>query len=229
MSSGHAGEIVKVLESANAGHHMLLDVFADFCRVFALTLEAPFTMGKLRGEIEGEYCTIMKRYDNNVKAFSTCMAITVKALEERREDFLGSVHEEIGAANTRNGQFFTPPSVANVMARVVTPDEDYTPGEPIVINDPACGASVTLIAGAEALLGRGIPQRDILVDAGDIDLRALDMSFVELSLLGYAAVIRHENALSREIMSRPRFTPGYFIHAFPMRGWKFGRKPSAES
>ena len=224
-----AQEIVKVLESANAGHRMLLDVFADFCRVFALTLEAPLTIGKLRDEIEGEYGSVMKRYDNNVQAFATCMAITVKALDSRREEFLGRVHEEIGAANTRNGQFFTPPSVANVMARVTTPDVDYTPGEPVVLNDPACGASVTLIAGAEALLGRGIPQRDILVDAGDIDLRALDMSYVELSLLGYAAVIRHENALTREILSRPRFTPGYFFHSFPMRGWKLGRKPSIES
>ena len=49
------------------------------------------------------------------------------------------------------------------------------------------------------------------------------MSYVELSLLGYAAVVRHEYALTRQVLSRPRFTPGYFLHGFPMRVYKLGK------
>lgn len=222
--NAHAKEIIRLLESVNTGKWMMLDVFADFCRMAALCIESPLTFGDVKKEIEDEYARIIAKYNGNYQPFSHAMAEVVAALYEKREEFLGQVHEAIGAANTRNGQFFTPNSVANVMARVVSPDVDYKPGNPVIINDPACGACVTLIAGAEELLRRGIQQRDILIDAGDIDLRALDMSYIELSLLGYAAVIRHENALSREILSRPRCTPGYFLHAFPMRGYKLGKK-----
>ena len=221
----HSKEIVRLLEGVNTGRWMMLDVFADFCRLAALSVESPFTSGDLKREIEDEYARIIAKYDGNHQPFSHAMAEVVAALNEKREEFLGKVHEAIGAANTRNGQFFTPNDVANVMARVTaTPGLDYRPGRAILLNDPACGASVTLIAGAEALLERGVNQRDIFIDAGDIDRRALDMSYVELSLLGYAAVVRHENALTRQVLSRPRFTPGYFLHGFPMRVYKLGKQ-----
>lgn len=214
----HIKAFMKELTAANDGHRMILDTFSDFCRMAALSLESPFTMGETKKEIEAEYERTIAKY-GSVAPFARMMAVLIEALHDKREEFLGAVHEQIGAANVRNGQFFTPNSVATVMARVLTDGllDGHKAGHIIRINDPACGASVTLIAQAEELIRRGVRQGDILIDAGDVDIRACDMSYAELSLLGYAAIVRHENALSRQIISRPRFTPGYFLHRMPMR------------
>ena len=67
------------------------------------------------------------------------------------------------------------------------------------------------------MLADGVKQSDILVLAGDIDGRACDISYVQLSLLGYAAVVQHMDALAQKRYSPDRFTPGYFLHCMPMR------------
>ena len=155
---------------------------------------------------------------NICKAF----AVVAEALEHSRTEFLGIVLEHIGASNTRNGQFLTPECVARMMAECLTPNvaETHKAGEVITISDPSCGASVLLIEQAERLRERGIPQSDIFVVAGDIDRRACDMSYIELSLLGYAARVDHMDALRMAEYSKPRYTIGYFLHGFPMRGKK---------
>lgn len=221
----YAKEIIKTLEAANPGRRMMLDVFADFCRAFALAIESPFTTGAVHEDIEREYAGIIARNGKDCQdAFAHCAYCTTESLEEKRVEFLGTIHEKIGAANKANGQFFTPPDVANVCARICTEGVDYKPGNPVRIYDPACGACVMLIAEAESMRNRNIAQRDIVVVGGDIDIRALDMGYIELSLLGYAACMKHENALTCEVLSRPRLTPGYFLHGFPMREMWLGKQ-----
>ena len=125
--------------------------------------------------------------------------------------------EALGAANTHNGQFLTPVCVSRMMAGVGCQGIEYTPGKIISLSDPSCGSSVLLIEGAEKLLADGVSQADILVQAGDIDGRACDISYVQLSLLGYAAVVQHMDALAQRRISPDRFTPGYYLHCMPMR------------
>lgn len=60
-------------------------------------------------------------------------------------------------------------------------------------------------------------QSDLLLIAGDIDHRACDISYIQLSLLGYAAVVQHADALAMKRISPDRYTPGYFLHSMPMR------------
>lgn len=51
------------------------------------------------------------------------------------------------------------------------------------------------------------------------------MSYIELSLLGYAAKVEHLDALQMKEYSKPRYTIGYFMHCMPMRGMVNGRMP----
>jgi hypothetical protein len=44
------------------------------------------------------------------------------------------------------------------------------------------------------------------------------MTYVQLSLLGYAGVVYHMDALTLKMFGEPRYTPGWYLHAFPMRG-----------
>lgn len=206
----HQKEFIKHLHDM-AGSRFVVDVFGDVVGMFAAALEKPFT--NHAEECEKRYMRLAGNYTTAEAAhLPVLLCILVQAIEEKRESFLGPVLEEIGAANTRNGQFLTPASIANVCGRICSGGIDHKPGEIVKVSDPACGCGVLLISQAEEMLKTGIPQRDIFLVGGDIDLRGCDSTFVELTLLGYAARIDHQNALTMQDISRPRFTPGFYLH-----------------
>ena len=227
MLNGRHKEFIKLIEGA-ARSRSMVDVFGDAVHLMAQSLWKPCIFNKAEAdEVEADWQRTRDRYtDGEYQNISKAFAVVCEALEHRREEFLGNVLEEIGAANTRNGQFLTPVHVARLMARICAPNIQHTPGEIITLYDPACGASVLMIEQAERLRESGVPQSDIFIVAGDIDRRACDMSYIELSLLGYAAKVEHMDALSRTVYSPPRYTIGYFMHAFPMRGVVHGRLPA---
>lgn len=208
----------KEVEAA-AKSRFVVDVFADMVREMALSIEGTVALGERCDEIEKEYAAIKSQYtDDEFSHFSAALAITTTALERAREDFLGHALESLGAANTRNGQFLTPICVSRLCAKTAAAKPlDYKPGQIVKLNDTACGTSVLLIEGAEALIAEGVRQGDLLVIAGDIDGRACDASYVQLSLLGYPAIVQHMDALSQRRISPDRYTPGYFLHGLPMR------------
>ena len=198
-----------------------VEVFADMVRAWALAIESPLALGERRKAIEDEYAQIKGRYtEDEFVHFPIALAMVQMALEKRREDFLGHALEALGAANTRNGQFLTPVCVSRFMAACGLHGIDYTPGKVIRLTDPSCGSSVLLIEGAEKLLADGVRQADLVLVAGDIDGRACDISYIQLSLLGYAACVQHMDALAMRRISPDRYTPGWYLHSMPMRGVK---------
>lgn len=212
-------DFIRELEQM-AQRRSIVEVFGDVVGMMAAALEGACSMNP--EEVKKRFMSYVDRYakDEIVHA-PNMLGIVSQALEEKRESFLGPVLEEIGAANQRNGQFLTPASVANLMARVNVADVEYTPGKVIRVSDTACGAGVMLIANGEALIQeRHVAQCDILLIGGDIDKRACDMTYIELTLLGYAARVDHMDALSNKVLSPSRYTIGYFTHAMPMRGVK---------
>ena len=210
-------EFIKEVTAA-ARSRFVVDVFADMVRTWALAIESPLSLSVRHKAVEDEYAQIRSLYtDEEFSHFPIALALVQMALEKHREDFLGHALEALGAANTRNGQFLTPVDVARFMAKVGCQGIEYTPGKIISLSDPSCGSSVLLIEGAEKLLADGVRQADILIQAGDIDGRACDISYVQLSLLGYAAVVQHMDALAMRRISPDRFTPGYYLHCMPMR------------
>ena len=210
-------EFIKELEQM-AQRRNIVEVFGDAVGMMAAALEKATAHDP--DEVEKRYMSYVSRYTKDELAHAPKMLeIVTGALDLRRESFLGPVLEEVGAANTRNGQFLTPASVANMMARVNMGEYVHTPGKVVTVNDSACGAGVTLIAQGEMLMHeKHVPQGDIYIVGGDIDLRACDMTYIELTLLGYAARVDHMDALSMEVLSPSRYTLGYFLYSMPMRG-----------
>ena len=209
-------DFIKELEQM-AYRHSIVEVFGD---VVGMMAAAMWRATLLNGdEAEKVYKSFAERYTKEeMSHLQKLLEIVVRALEEKRESFLGPVLEAIGAANQHNGQFLTPACVANVMARCGVSDFEYTPGNVIRFSDPACGAGVTLIATGEAMMHeRHVRQSDILLIGGDIDRRACDMTYIELTLLGYAARIDHMDALTMQVLSPSRYTLGYFCYSMPMR------------
>ena len=215
----YSKEFVRELDQISQRHNRI-EAFGDFVGMMAAsfwTATAPD-----REQAEKAYRVHADRYNEGEMAHVEKMCeIVVRALQVRRESFLGQILEDVGAAAKHNGQFLTPADVANLMARINADGVDYTPGKVIRVSDPACGAGVTLIAQGEALMTeKHVPQRDIFISGGDIDKRACDMTFIELSLLGYAARVDHLNSLTMQELSPSRYTLGYFLHDMHMRGIK---------
>ena len=210
-------DFIKEVHAA-ARSRYAVDVFADMVRSMSIAIEVSTHIGPV-DSLEKEYAAIREKYEpDEFQHFFQAFAIVMAALERAREDFLGHALEALGASNTRNGQFLTPVCVSRLMAKVNCHGLEYTPGKIIRLSDPSCGSSVLLIEGAEQLLLDGVRQSDLLLIAGDIDHRACDISYIQLSLLGYAAVVQHMDALAQKRISPDRFTPGYFLHSMPMRG-----------
>ena len=220
MSSEYSKAFIKELGQVSYRTSMT-DVFSDFVKIYALELEhATVPRNEDLDRVRGLHAGLVVQYgEADRKHFNNMSFIVQEALTAKRESFLGPVLEEIGASNKNNGQFLTPASLANMMARVNAADVEYTPGKVISVSDMACGAGVTLIAQGEALIHeRHVAQSDIFLIGGDIDGRACDITYIELTLLGYAARIDHMDALSMKMLSPSRYTLGYFLHSMPMRG-----------
>jgi type I restriction-modification system DNA methylase subunit len=197
-------------------------VFADFCRLAALSLETAIAIGtfdtRRRDENDREYLAILDRYGRDEKeraeatqTFIRALYVVIEALEAERRDFLGHCYEALNATVKHFGQYLTPDSVARLMGRFTMekPDPAHIP---LVLNDPACGAGALLIEAAEVYLDeRGGRQGDLRIFAEDLDPVAADIAYIQLYLLGYPARVTRMDTLAQE-GDRPRYTAGVFAH-----------------
>lgn len=214
---------IKLLKTV-ARRFPVWEVFADAVRMMALTIRAPLLLDESENaEAERQFMALGEKYPNEREAFAKLFGIVCVALEETGTDFLGGVMERLGSANLGTDQYLTPTPVASAIARVVSVTEAYEPGQIVTMSDPSCGASVMLIESARKFVDAGGRQSDVLLLADDLDQNAFNISFVQLSLLGWAGVVRRMDSLTGEVYEGPWYTPGYFIHGIPMRRLAAGR------
>jgi len=189
----HEKDFVKVLESIKQSKNTY-EVFSDWLTMTAAALYS----WKGDKAVEEEYMNIAKDYSKEeLEKHGHLIAITVEALEENIQDFLGEIFTEAKLTNTRNGQFFTPYHVSLMMAKVIIGENPLPTDRVCRINDPTCGAGGMLVAGATVLKERGFDyQNNALFIGQDIDARCARMAFIQLSLLGVPAVIYCMNTIT---------------------------------
>jgi len=118
-----------------------------------------------------------------------------------------------------HGQFFTPYHLCRLMAGMMV--DDHMRGLIdargfIRANEPACGGGAMVIALAEEMYAAKINyQQHLHVVAQDLDLKAVHMAYVQLSLLHIPAVVIHGNTLALEERSH-WLTPAHI-----MGGWEW--------
>ena len=194
-------------------------IFCDVCRIFSLSIRGAVTLDEEeKSEIEKQYMSFVSKYGNEgMMKISVLLSYVVQALELRRSDFLGHVYEALSATNKHFGQYLTPDCIARLMARMSMSSEAPKVGKIIRMNDCSCGAGALLIEAAEAFIDCGGRQCDLILYGEDLDPTASYISYVQFSLLGYAAVVTHQDSLSRQVYEGPWYTPCYFAHGMPMR------------
>ena len=122
----------------------------------------------------------------------------------RFNDYLGELFMRCNVGNKNAGQFFTPYHISQFMAHITIDErmikQKSAANEIITISDPCCGGGGMILAAMDVLQNTyGVNYaRDCFVDCGDIDIRCVHMTYLQLSLAGVSAVIRHQNTLTRE-------------------------------
>lgn len=192
-----------------------------------------------RSEREALYMKTVSKYTKQeLDIFPQLLAEMTLALEANPEqDFLGTLYMELNLGNDRGGQFFTPYSVCQLMAEITTGNVEEQIGEHgyITLNDCACGAGATLIAGINQIRKRlhdsGSKlnfQNHLLVTGQDIDYTTSLMCYIQISLLGVAGYIKIGDSLADPMHSGDKldnywFTPMYFSDVWTMRRLIRGR------
>lgn len=133
--------------------------------------------------------------------FAEAFAALVSEMESHPfEDIIGGYYMEFALSQKGqqwNGEFHTPKTICDLMARLTLGDPESLPAEgPITVCEPACGAGAMILSLAQACPPE--VRRRLRVTAIDISRTACDMTFINTTLWGIPTWVIHGNALSME-------------------------------
>lgn len=181
-------------------------VFTDFVEMAAIAIRNAFDMAG-RDEREARYLLLIAKYKpEDQPRFAILVQQLTAALDEHPCDILGELYMRLRLANEKRGQFFTPPSIANLLSTLtINPCQirsEVARKGFITLSEPSCGSGAMVIAYAFNMLEQGINyQQHLHVTLVDVDIRAVHMAFIQLSLLHIPAIVVHGNTLTVEEFS----------------------------
>ena len=210
-------------------------VVRDFFELSAISIRNNFDHGNEYANLEKRYKEIARGYKKEyLEGFATALGMLGKKIQDAVNgnapfaDWAGELYMDSGTSNGKAGQFFTPYSVSQCMARINFPKDEVLdklgndPNRVLTIYEPTCGAGGLIVASIDALNEAGVNYSwNAFVDCGDIDPRCVHMTYVTLSLLGVPAVVRLGDALMMEYR-QTWFTPAYLM-AWPHFKAQIGR------
>lgn len=200
-------EMLDVLEQSTYrtnAYELLSDVFT--CGAIAVSNRFD---GDKRKEREETYLQIMNKHDRNtqeliVKLFGMIFTLLSNQIEPcvGFGDYLGELYMKSKTNSSRSGQFFTPYNISRLCAELSLERETVMRckqnKEVLTIHEPAVGSGGMLIATIDVLYNQynfNIAH-DLFIECADIDTRCVHMAYLQLSLAGVPAVVRHQDTLS---------------------------------
>ena len=170
------------------------EFFRSFCLLAACALSA--------GKREDEYLAEAKRWSRTeLDEFSRLLGVLVLEAEGAPlTDILGPTHMSRGGRwQQLGGEFYTPQSVADLMAQMTISKDDVerhvAERRPCHICEPACGSGGMVLAVGKVFAAHRLWMR---VTAVDISRTAADMTLIQTTLHGIPARVIHGNSLSGE-------------------------------
>ena len=213
--------------------HSPWNIFSDFVELGALCIANSCADKKTEEweEREKRYLEIINKYDKDEQQhFPIMFADLVQALEyaltweNAPVDILGELFHELELHNQFKGQFFTPQHICDFMGAITLGDSkaDVERQGFVSCCEPACGSGAMVLGFARAMMEAELNYcTQLVVEATDIDLKCVHMTYLQLSLYGIPAIVIHGNTLTLEEWGR-WYTPVYIIH-----GWRWKRQRAA--
>jgi hypothetical protein len=224
----HQKAFIKAIDE-NARRYRRHEVFRDFCELAALSFSNAVDPRQFDAR-EARYLEIVRRYEpDEVKRFPIMLGHIVESLSCGFHDSLGQIFMAMELGDHWKGQFFTPYSVAYLMAQMTLTDVRSVIEEKgfFTLNEPTAGGGAMVIAAANALHDEGLNYQQVMhVTAQDIDETAVHMTYVQLCLLHIPAVVIHGNSLWPDKTWAHWVTPA---HVLGMWDVKLRRRERAEA
>lgn len=172
------------------------ELWEDIIQMFAISIANSLDVGERRDKREKTYLHIAKKYsEQETKVIVNILSRIIMAYETNpNQDLLGNLYMTLNLGDNELGQFFTPYAVCKSMAKITVDKES---AQKIInekgyftVNEPACGAGATIIALVNEIKAIDINyQTDVYIVAQDVSYIAALMCYIQLSLLGCAAVV----------------------------------------
>ncbi len=214
-------EIIKRIEKTSYSvdrRKFVSDVFE--CGAIALSNTVDFTQYEPR---ETRYKEMIAGYrPQEQKAASEIFGMIFALLSSMTysnggfRDYLGELFMGLNLGNSASSQFFTPYHVSKMCAKMTLDDtivsEKQRNGEILTFYEPCCGSGGMVLAIIDVLYNdyKFNYAHNCFVVCEDIDIRCVHMAYLQLSLAGVPAIVKHQNALSRELWSVWK-TPAYIF------------------
>lgn len=201
-------EIIKLIDSACVMHdkdRFVSDLFC--CMAVSISNLVDLTQ---YDEREEQYKQIINRYaKNEQQAMSEICGKLFMLLSSvvydngAFNDYLGELFMTCFMGNKHMGQFFTPYHVSKLCAKLSIGTPNKSDGKILTINDPCCGSGGMVLAAMDVLKNDFDINyaMDCFVDCSDIDLRCVHMTYLQLSLAGVPAIVKHQDSLTRKLYS----------------------------
>lgn len=215
--SDKKNNIIKTIQNMS-GKFSVYEIFADWVELMALAMANQIIFDQKREE---RYTKVLERYTKpeQDKLFEMT-AWLIEWADAEYFDMLGFIYMHLELGSKRGGQFFTPYHLCRMMANLVTFDDEIR-----VANEPTCGAGGNIIALAEAMRLKGVNyQEKLLAICQDIDIKAVYMAYVQLSLYGVPAVVYQSDTLrdpnGLDSSTGYLYTFGYVMHPKLQDEWR---------
>ena len=201
-------EIIKLIDQSSYGvgkSKLISDVFA--CGALAISNTVDLTQFDEREE---QYKQIMNGYKPGereliVEIFGKIFALLSSVTYDNGtfDDYLGELFMRCNQGNKGAGQVFTPYHIAKLMAKIMITDELVQKKDIISVMDPCSGGGALPLAALDTLKNDYNVNytRHCFIQAGDIDIRCVHMTYLQLALAGVPAIVCHQNTLTNESWS----------------------------
>ena len=208
---------------------LISDVFA--CGALAISNLVDFTQ---YDEREEQYKQIMNGYKPKereliVEIFSKIFALLTSVTYDngKFDDYLGELFMRCNQGNKNTGQFFTPYHISHFMAGAALTNADVeTEAKNIIsICDPRSGGGGMLMAALDVLKNdyKVNYAYHCFIEADDIDIRCVHMTYLQLALAGVPAIVCHQNTLTKELWSVWK-TPAFIFQYLRFRKYDINLK-----
>ena len=198
--------------------HGISTVFDDYLTIASCAISNSVDKVHFDEREELYMQTIRKYSQEELQKFVELHTMIVSALEQSlySNDLLGELYHSLNLSNSRNGQFFTPFHIAQLMSEMIIGEKcsEIDAKGYITLCEPTCGSGVMVIAAANSLYENHYnPSNSMCVLAIDNDIRCTMMAYIQLSYLGIPAVVVRGDSLLVKEYSR-FYTPVYLLN-----GW----------
>jgi len=196
MARNFAERMVKDIESMS--YHAGLGVYEGFRLVVDYLLT---TLAAGGDDTEAAAAASKKFYHRPEAALESLRAVAKAFAEavktEAYEDHLGSTYMLLAskAGKQQMGQYFTPRSVASMMARMTMTGPMKTDSVYYRGMEPACGGGMMILAAAEVVAEQGGFDKPFVWLAIDLDILCASMCAVQLAAHNIPAVVIRGDSL----------------------------------